>query len=297
MDFTFYLMTQKGYAVLKHLCNNKREYVSKVIIGKDKSIDNDYSLEIKNLCLKYKIEFYERGADYEINSKYSIAISWRWIIESNMSKLIVLHDSVLPKYRGFAPLVNMLINQEPIIGVTALFASKEYDKGDILIQETTVINYPIKIQEAINMISNIYIKVVIKVLDQASKHKFITGTKQNENEATYSLWLNELDYLINWEESSSKIINFINSVSQPYKGALTFINGKQKIRILHAELEDDVNIENRSSGKVIFIKDGQPIIVCGNGLLRLTKAVDEKTGNSVIPFKNFRIKLKNENPF
>ena len=44
--------------------------------------------------------------------------------------MIIFHDSLLPKYRGFAPLVNSLINQEKEIGVTAIKASQNYDEGD-----------------------------------------------------------------------------------------------------------------------------------------------------------------------
>ena len=49
----------------------------------------------------------------------------------------------MPKYRGFAPLVNSLVNGEKIIGVTALFASEEYDNGDIIMQSSVDITYPI----------------------------------------------------------------------------------------------------------------------------------------------------------
>ena len=64
---------------------------------------------------------------------FKFAIGWKWIID-NTSQLIVLHDSLLPKYRGFSPLVNSLINGDTLTGVTALFASSEYDKGEIIEQ-------------------------------------------------------------------------------------------------------------------------------------------------------------------
>jgi methionyl-tRNA formyltransferase len=60
-------------------------------------------------------------AENEICSDFNIAISWRWMLK--VSNLIVIHDSLLPKYRGFSPLVNMLINGEDTLGVTVLFAT------------------------------------------------------------------------------------------------------------------------------------------------------------------------------
>jgi methionyl-tRNA formyltransferase len=53
-----------------------------------------------------------------------------------------MHDSLLPKYRGFAPLPNALINGEREVGVTALFASEEYDMGDIVCQRRLAVEYP-----------------------------------------------------------------------------------------------------------------------------------------------------------
>ena len=69
----------------------------------------------------------------------------------------------------------------------------------------------------------------------------------------------------------------------------------QKVRILEAELESDVQIENRDVGKVIFIKNKFPVIVCRSGLIRLLKVIDDKTQEELLPFKNFRIRLTGYN--
>ena len=82
-----------------------------------------------------------------------MAVSWRWMIKHPKNKLIVFHDSILPKYRGFAPLVNMLINGEKEIGVSAIFGADEYDSE--IISEKTTISYPIKIQKPFRLIMRI----------------------------------------------------------------------------------------------------------------------------------------------
>ena len=105
--------------------------------------------------------------------------------------LIVLHDSLLPKYRGFAPLPTALINAEPYVGVTALFAkekSDEYDRGDILGQRKLAVTYPARIQTVISAISGAYADLVIDIWRRIHAGVKLTGTPQNEAEATYSLW-------------------------------------------------------------------------------------------------------------
>ena len=91
------------------------------------------------------------------------------------------------------------------------------------------------------------------------------------------------------------ILNFINAVSSPYKGASTFINGLQKIRVLEARILRDVQIEIRDIGKVIFIKKENPVIVCGSGLLELINVIDDQTQENLMPFKKFRIRLTGYN--
>ena len=130
------LMTEKGYQVLKTI-TQYRDIISFVIIGKDDNVTNDFSKEIESTCKNNNIDFYYKGNEPKVDEKkFIIAVSWRWMITHPANKLIVLHDSLLPKYRGYAPLVNMLINGEKEIGVTAIFGGNEYDKGDIISQKT-----------------------------------------------------------------------------------------------------------------------------------------------------------------
>lgn len=292
MKATLYLMTKKGVHILNTLIEHKfQDLISEVIIGRDKNVENDFAEEIISICKIAGIKHYERTENFVIQSEYSIAISWRWIISSQKSKLIVLHDSILPKYRGFAPLVNMLCNGEKEIGVTAIFANEEYDKGEIIAQSKTQINYPIKIADAIEMISKDYSEVVLNIFNSFISQQEIKSYPQDEELASYSLWRDEEDYLIDWGRDARDILYFINAVSSPYKGATSYLNGQNKVRILEAELENDVQIENRDVGKVIFIKENMPVIVCKTGLIKITRLIDDQSQKNLLPLKSFRVRL------
>jgi methionyl-tRNA formyltransferase len=278
----------KGLACLQSIINaNKASNIVVVIGSKDDAIQNDYYAEIEMLCSEANIVFVDRKKNNTIQAELAIAISWRWIIQlSNTVPLIVFHDSLLPKYRGFAPLVNCLINGENKVGVTALFASDEYDKGHIILQTAIDVQYPIKIEKAINEIATCYTKLMLQLLAMFQQGQPIKATPQNDAAATYSLWLNDNDYTINWHQSADAIKRFIDSVGYPYNGAVTTLQ-QQKVTILDAEVFEDVVIENRTPGKVIFIKNNNPIIVCGQGLLKIT-SMQSIEGQQLLPLKNFR---------
>ena len=281
---------EKAYRILQAHFTAKRRCYLLVIVGRDLNVSNDYADHIIQLCKEHQIPYTERknfnGQD--IKYDYAIAVGWRWMIAAPKEKLIVIHDSLLPKHRGFSPLVNCLINGERTIGATALFASDEYDKGPIITQETIEISYPIKIQDAISMVSELYIKIFNYIIGKIEGDLEITGAQQDNALATYSLWRDENDYFINWEKSAEEICRFIDAVGTPYEGAKSNLN-KQLIRIVSATTFPDVQIIDRSAhiGKVIFIENGKPIVVCKNGLLKINEATT-LLGHSVIPMEKFR---------
>lgn len=287
-SFTLFLMSKKGLSALKKLIEEGLStMIDKVIISHDNNMLNDYYNEIIEECKKANISNFDKADDYSINSKYCVAISWRWMIKVGQeTTLIVFHDSLLPRYRGFSPLVNMLINKEPYIGVTALYANDEYDKGDIVEQKKIRVDYPIKIADAIDLITPLYSDILCDILRKAQNGCKFISHKQDEASSSYSLWRNEDDYRISWSQSSEEILQFIYSVGYPYKGASSLLDGKL-VRIHDCELYHDVRIENRTPGKVIFVEGLYPVVVCGKGLIKLTK-VSDSNDDSILPLKKFR---------
>lgn len=283
---SLYLIGQKGYKVLVDIYESHGSgIIDCVIVGEDHGIKNDYSLEIKAFCNIKNILLYERCDIFTIkNNSYKFAIGWKWIIKDS-SNLVVFHDSLLPKYRGFSPLVNMLINKEDYIGVTALYATEGYDEGPIIAQKKIKVKYPIKIESAITRISNLYSLLAMEIIESLSSKRHLSSMKQNDIDATYSVWRDEDDYFIDWKKDAEYISRFIDSVSKPFKGAKSLVDGAE-VRIFDSiKLSYDVVVENRDNnlGKVIFFKEDKPIVICGAGLLQINE-IDRKI--------NFRTRFK-----
>lgn len=289
----FYIMRKNGYEALRSVLN-KKYLISHVVIGKNRKIVNDYNQEIKKLCKLNNIKYYYRGSEPKVlKSYYIFAISWRWMISHPNKKLIVFHDSILPKYRGFTPLVSMLINGEKKIGYSAIFGSKEYDKGDIIEIKKSNISYPIKIYDAINK-NNLNLKILIKnILNKISNSERIKSKPQSEKRASYSVWRDEDDYFIDWKKSAVEIKRFIDAVSYPYQGAKTRYGKNLEIFIRNAEVYKDIHCENRDVGKIIFIDKKFPVIICSKGLIKITHAEFKfkKKMINFLPLKSMRNKF------
>jgi methionyl-tRNA formyltransferase len=283
-------MTKKGYTALQALVNEGySSIIDSVVLSRDLSIKKDYYDELVSLCTINNIRWTDDKKNFSIDAEYSIAVSWRWMLKPMNSKLIVLHDSILPKYRGFSPLINMLINGEEKIGVTAIFAANEYDTGSIIDQRSIDVNYPIKIFDVITKLSSLYADLVVKIVEKIDSGSSIESYPQIEKDATYSLWRNSDDYRIDWTQTSEYIKRFIDSVGFPFNGATSMIDNNI-ITIYDATLLPDLNVENRDVGKVIFIREGFPVVVCGSGLLKITEIKDGD--NTLIPFTKIRTIFK-----
>lgn len=293
MKILIFSLGAKGFSVVKALCDTPSVKSIRCVIGQDPEMTNDFSNELAAYCDIHKIDYTFRknftynAADYD----WLLAVGWRWLIrDAPEEKIIVFHDSLLPRYRGFAPLVTALINREKMTGVTALLGANEFDKGNILLQLSMDLTYPTRIDREILRISDVYYDLAIKLFNKLNDGSINRhGSPQNESEATYSVWRDEQDYRINWDDDAQNIEHFISCVNWPYRGASTLLNG-ETVRIIGAQSRADIKIENRSPGKVIFNEDDFPIVICGHGLLKLTNMLSDK-GDSMLPLKKFRNKF------
>ena len=293
MKIGLYLMGLKGLytlrALLEHTGPSYAGSLVFVVAAKDKNVQNDYFEDIKSLALDHSIPFFEQDAlPVPVKADVVFAISWRWLIKEDLDKLIVFHDSLLPKYRGFNPLVTALIEGDREIGVTAIQANHEFDKGNIIAAKSTSIAYPIKIEDAIEQVSLLYGKLAVQLAKLINAGP-LTGTVQDEALASYSLWRNEADYHINWNGPAERISRFIDALGYPYNGACTMYDGV-KIIVLESSVVKDLPIVNRDAGKILLIDNNRPVVVCGTGLIKIEAAVYDHNREPVI-FNKLRVRL------
>jgi len=280
-NVTLYLAGRKGAQVMEYLHDSEyRDIVAYVVVAKDVGCMIDYSRYIEQMCNHLHIMCSTDAPDFP--TKHNIAIGWRRIL--NAPNLIVFHDSLLPRYRGFAPLVNAMINGESEVGATAFYASKEVDAGDVIFQEIIKVEYPTKIVFEIERMGDVYVKLIDRIL-----HHLSTGIPLFSD----SVWRDEMDYRIDWRWPVHKLIRFINAVGFPYKGAFTMMGGVP-VRVLGAVEEQNIAIENREDhiGKVIKIDNGFPVVICADGMLKITEVVDDVNRDSVLPLTKLKTRMK-----
>ncbi|MCF8069354.1 MAG: methionyl-tRNA formyltransferase [Desulfobacterales bacterium] len=146
---------------------------------------------------------------------------------------INIHASLLPKYRGSAPIQWSVINGDKETGITTMLLDNGMDTGDILLTEKTPIN-PEDTSASLHdrlasMSGNLLLKTIKGLHD-----KTITPVKQNDADATYAPMLSKKDGRINWKQTADQIEPFIRGMT-PWPGAFTFFNDK-RLKIFKANV-------------------------------------------------------------
>jgi methionyl-tRNA formyltransferase len=98
----------------------------------------------------------------------------------------------------------------------------------------------------------------------------LNPVEQDPTQASYSLWRDEEDFVIDWSSDAHEICRMIDATGYPYAGARTTL-GDETIYVEEATTLPDLNFENRTPGKIWSLESGRPIVVCGSGLVRLER--------------------------
>lgn len=214
------------------------------------------------------------------------AVGWQYLLTPAPPNLVVLHDSLLPRYRGFAPTVAALIEGDHQLGVTALSAAKESDAGDILAQAAVVIEPPFRIRAAFEALRPCYRDVALSVCDSWNG-ALPVGRPQAEDEATYSIWRDAADYAVDWTWDAPRIVRHIYAVGDPYPGARTTVDGSMVI-VREAAVVADRAFVTRTPGKIWRLTDGGAEVVCGEGVVHISDLTD----SSGAPFAITRLRTR-----
>ncbi len=180
---------------------------------------------------------------------------------------INVHASLLPKYRGAAPVQWALINGDSKTGVTTMFMDEGMDTGDILLAKEIDITPDMNAQELFDRLKVLGAEVLLETLE-ALKDGTLVRTPQDHSKAVYVPMMTKETGLINWNKSASEIHNLVRG-TDPWPGAYTFYRGK-RLKIWKTSV-----LEELSEGLVPdrqVIKPGRIIRIRKHGIIAAARS-------------------------
>ncbi|MGI6576226.1 MAG: methionyl-tRNA formyltransferase [bacterium] len=189
---------------------------------------------------------------------------------------INLHASLLPKYRGAAPIHWALLRGEDVTGVTTMYMDEGLDTGDIIYQQEVPISPADTAGSLYTKLAAAGGKLLVKTIVQIKKG-CAPRIPQNEQEATYAPPLERKDEVIDWSRSAQELWLQVRGLN-PEPGATTYWEGKnlkvwEAVPFAEVEFQEGQQDEMRGNpGQVLSVDNKAGVLVStGAGLLQLHK--------------------------
>jgi methionyl-tRNA formyltransferase len=235
---------------------------------------------VKEVAMEHQLPVYQpekirlaEGIDYVRSLQPDLIVTAAYgqilpkeILEIPKFGCINVHASLLPKYRGGAPIHQALIEGEKETGVTIMYMVEALDAGDMINSRSIPITDDDHVGSLFEKLSLVGADLVKETLPALLQGK-ITPVPQDESQATYAPNIKREQEEIDWSRSAEEIRNQIRGM-HPWPVAFTYWNG-QPFKIWWAELAED-GPEAKEPGEVWEMTPEGIVVATGSGSLRLT---------------------------
>ena len=167
-----------------------------------------------------------------------------------------LHASLLPQYRGAAPINWAIMNGEKITGVSTFFLDEKIDTGAMILQEQIDIEPSENVESLHDRLMSLGSKLVVKTLDEIAKGDVYTEIQQESADLKDAPKLTRENTKINWEAPIDEIYNHIRGLN-PYPGAWCYLeNSLEEMQVKIYEVEK-TSVEHHLPNGTVTISDNQ----------------------------------------
>lgn len=183
-----------------------------------------------------------------------------------------VHGSLLPKYRGAAPVQWAVINGETKTGITTMLMDEGMDTGPMLLQDQLEITPDDTAGTLALRLAELGGRLLVKTITQL-KARSVTPTKQDDAQATMAPLLKKEDGLIDWTMTATALAHRVRGLS-PWPGAYTFF-GEERWNI--GKAVSNVGVTTETPGTIVAVNKQAIVVATGDGLLDI---LEIQTANS-----------------
>ena len=254
---------------------------------------------VKEYALEKNIPIYQPGnlRDVEIislvekmNPDLIVVVAYGKIIPNEIIKIpkygiINVHSSLLPKYRGAAPINAALINGEIETGVSIMYIVEKLDAGDIILKKTINIEEEDNFLTLHDKLKDLGATALIDAVKLIGNNQ-VKREIQSESQVTFVKPFKKEDLKINWNQSENNIFNFIRGIS-PIPTAFSQIKNTGKFIKIYKVKKNNKVYDNGEIGEVVDIIKGEgPVIKVNNGSVVIQEGKPEnkkiQNGNDLV---------------
>ena len=195
----------------------------------------------------------------------------KYVLDYPKYGCINIHGSLLPKYRGAAPMQRAVMEGETVTGVTSMYMAEGMDTGDMLLTETVAVAPDDNFEDVHDKLGEAGARVLLRTLD-AAKRGELHPIPQNDADATYAAKIEKAECLVDWTWDAARLHDKIRGLS-PFPLAYTTLPGGKLLKIVRAHPEEAD--ASAPAGTVIAADKSGVRVACGRGVLVIETATPE----------------------
>ena len=180
-----------------------------------------------------------------------------------------VHGSLLPKYRGAAPIQWAVLNGDAVTGVTTMYMGEGLDTGDMLLKAETKIGPNETSGEVFDRLAAMGAELIVETVE-GLRRKTLARQPQDESLSCYASMIDKTLSPIDWHHTAQQVHNQVRGLS-PWPVASTVFHGKT-LKI-HKTVVSEVSVSG-SAGEVV-VKNGKYYVCCGTGAVELLAVQQE----------------------
>ena len=276
---------------LKALCESEHEVVG-VVTKIDTPKGRGHHMTpppIKIYALEQNIPVYQpatlKGDEFaallsELDPEMIVVVAFGKILPQNVLDYpkygcVNVHGSLLPEYRGAAPMQRAIIDGKKVTGITTMLMADGIDTGDMLLKAEVEIGENDNFEDMHDRLSEVGARLLMETVEKLEKGE-ITPEKQDDALATHAAKIEKSDCLLDFSLDAKVLHDLIRGLS-PIPLAFTHTPDGKLLKIARSRVEDADKVFDKPCGTVISV--GEDIkVACGKGVLSFLSVVPEGKG-------------------
>ena len=221
------------------------------------------------------------NADVMLVAAYGLILP-QWVLSLPRSGCLNIHASLLPRWRGAAPIHRAIEAGDAETGVTIMQMDAGLDTGDMLLTGRVRIDAQETTASLHDKLAELGGQLIVEALGQAARGE-LRPVKQPEDGVTYAHKIEKAEALIDWSQAADVIARRIRAFD-PFPGAQTRLNG-ETLKLWRYELDSCLRTEYGGFGTILSVDANGVRVACGDGVLRLTEL--QRAGGKRLPAADF----------
>ena len=214
-------------------------------------------------------QFASHEADIAIVAAYGLLLP-KAILEAPSLGCINIHASLLPRWRGAAPIQRAIMAGDDKTGISLMQMDEGLDTGPVIDMQDVPIGHDTTAENLHDVLADLGGRMIAQCLDTIAKTRDISSRPQTDTDTCYARMLKKEEGHIDWTQDSIVIERCIRALN-PWPGTYSFLPNKKRIKILEVQIAS----ANEKSADAGTLLSEEGLVACGKGYLQLVTVQPE----------------------